>query len=74
MHSKSFQYRKMKTEWRNNVYLARSRIAGLGLYAAKDIEKHTMIIEYIGYLIRNEIAERNERLYNQQVRRSRLLA
>lgn len=28
VHSKSSQYRKMKTEWRNNVYLARSRIAG----------------------------------------------
>ena len=67
VHSKSSQYRKMKTEWRNNVYLARSRIAGLGLFAARDIEKHTMVIEYIGLLIRNELAERNERLYEQQV-------
>ena len=67
VHSKSSQYRKMKTEWRNNVFLARSRIAGLGLYAARDIEKHTMVIEYIGQLIRNEIAERNERLYETQV-------
>jgi len=67
VHSKSSQYRKMKTEWRNNVYLARSRIAGLGLFAARDIEKHTMVIEYVGLLIRNEIAERNERLYEQQV-------
>ena len=67
VHSKSSQYRKMKTEWRNNVYLARSRIAGLGLYAARDIEKHTMVIEYIGQLIRNEIAERNEKLYEQEV-------
>ncbi len=68
VHSKSVQYRKMKTDWRNNVFLARSRIAGLGLYAAKDIEKHTMVIEYIGQLIRNEIAERNELLYTQTVR------
>ena len=67
VHSKSSQYRKMKTEWRNNVYLARSRIAGLGLFAARDIEKHTMVIEYIGLLIRNELAERNERMYEQQV-------
>lgn len=67
VHSKSSQYRKMKTEWRNNVYLARSKIAGLGLYAARDIERHTMVIEYIGQIIRNEIAERNEKLYEQQV-------
>lgn len=26
VHSKSSQYRKMKMEWRNNVYLARSKI------------------------------------------------
>lgn len=67
VHSKSSQYRKMKMEWRNNVFLARSRIQGLGLYAVKDIEKHTMVIEYIGLLIRNEIAERNERIYEEQV-------
>lgn len=38
VHSKSSQYRRMKTEWKSNVYLARSRIQGLGLYAARDIE------------------------------------
>merc|ERR1711997_291224 len=32
-------YRKMKQEWRQNVVLARSRIQGLGLYAARDLEK-----------------------------------
>ncbi|KAH8023964.1 hypothetical protein HPB51_020637 [Rhipicephalus microplus] len=68
VHSKSSQYRRMKTEWRNNVYLARSGIQGLGLYAARDIECHTMIIEYIGQLIRNEIAERNEAIYEAQNR------
>ncbi|GFY42913.1 hypothetical protein TNIN_142091 [Trichonephila inaurata madagascariensis] len=68
VHSKSSQYRKMKIEWRNNVYLARSRIQGLGLYAARDMEKHTMVIEYIGQLIRNEISERNEAIYDAQNR------
>ncbi|XP_054161923.1 histone-lysine N-methyltransferase 2C-like [Oppia nitens] len=68
VHSKSSQYRKMKMEWRNNVYLARSGIQGLGLYAVRDIEKHTMVIEYIGLLIRNEIAERNERIFEAQNR------
>ncbi|NWU94031.1 KMT2D methyltransferase, partial [Upupa epops] len=66
VHSKSSQYRRLKTEWKNNVYLARSRIQGLGLYAAKDIEKHTMVIEYIGTIIRNEVANRREKIYEEQ--------
>ncbi|RXM94880.1 Histone-lysine N-methyltransferase 2D [Acipenser ruthenus] len=66
VHSKSSQYRRLKTEWKNNVYLARSRIQGLGLYAAKDLEKHTMVIEYIGTIIRNEVANRREKIYEEQ--------
>ncbi|MED6262805.1 hypothetical protein ATANTOWER_026359 [Ataeniobius toweri] len=65
-HSKSAQYRRMKAEWKSNVYLARSRIQGLGLYAARDIEKCTMVIEYIGTIIRSEVANRKERLYETQ--------
>ncbi|XP_061189089.1 histone-lysine N-methyltransferase 2C-like [Saccostrea echinata] len=68
VHSKSAQYRKLKTEWRTNVYLGRSRIQGLGLFAAHDLEKHTMVIEYIGYLIRNEVANRKEISYEEQNR------
>ncbi|XP_032377385.1 histone-lysine N-methyltransferase 2D isoform X2 [Etheostoma spectabile] len=68
VHSKSSQYRRLKTEWKNNVYLARSRIQGLGLYAAKDLEKHTMVIEYIGTVIRNEVANRREKVYEEQNR------
>ncbi|CAF5103063.1 unnamed protein product [Rotaria magnacalcarata] len=41
---------------------------GLGLFAARDLEKHTMIIEYIGELIRNEVANKREKLYEQQNR------
>ncbi|CAB1432000.1 unnamed protein product [Pleuronectes platessa] len=67
-HSKSSQYRRMKAEWKSNVYLARSRIQGLGLYAARDIEKFTMVIEYIGTIIRSEVANRKERLYESQNR------
>ena len=40
---------------------------GLGLFAARDLEKHTMVIEYIGELIRNEVAEYREKLYDSQV-------
>lgn len=93
--SKSTQYRKLKTEWRQNSYLAKSRIQvneiyiflfvffvlsinsmilnfcllqGLGLFAARDLEKHTMVIEYIGEVIRNEVANKREKLYEQQNR------
>ncbi len=66
--SKSAQIKKLKTEWKSNVYLAKSRIQGLGLFAARDLEKNTMIIEYIGDLIRNEVANRRERLYQSQNR------
>ncbi|KAG9510228.1 Histone-lysine N-methyltransferase trr [Fragariocoptes setiger] len=67
-YPKPSQYRKMKSEWRNNVKLARSDIQGLGLYAARDIKKYTMIIEYTGYLIRNEIAEIMERRHEEKGR------
>ena len=40
---------------------------GLGLFADRDLEKHTMVIEYIGQLISNEVAEKREKIYEQQV-------
>lgn len=43
-------------------------IQGLGLFAGRDLEKHTMVIEYIGELIRNEVANHREKLYEQQNR------
>jgi len=58
----------MKLEWRNNVYLARSKIQGLGLYAARDLERHTMVIEYIGEIIRHELSESREKQYESRVR------
>ena len=59
----------MKTEWRRNVYLARSKIQGLGLFAARDMDKNAMIIEYVGELIRNEVANHRERVYDLLVRK-----
>lgn len=73
VHSKSSQYKKMKLEWRNNVFLARSKIQGLGLYAARDLEKHTMVIEYIGEVIRGELSELREKQYEDKVRFSNYL-
>jgi len=61
--SKTAQYRRMKSEWKNYVLLCKSRIQGLGLFAVRDIEPNTMIIEYIGSLIRNEVANKRERIY-----------
>ena len=68
VQSKSSQYRKMKQEWRQNVVLARSGIQGLGLYAARDLEKHQMIIEYIGEVIRTELTDIREKRYEAQNR------
>ncbi|VDK36250.1 unnamed protein product [Taenia asiatica] len=66
--SPSTQYRALQSEWRNNVLLARSKIQGLGLFASRDIEKSEFIIEYLGQLIRNEVGNRRERLYESQSR------
>ncbi|XP_035994099.1 histone-lysine N-methyltransferase 2C isoform X7 [Fundulus heteroclitus] len=68
VHPRSSQYRWMKSEWRSNVYLARSRIQGLGLFAARDIEKQTMVIEYNGTVLRNEVAIRKAKVYRSQNR------
>ena len=57
----------MKMDWKRNVYLARSKIEGLGLFAARDLEKNTMVIEYVGELIRNEVANSRERCYEVEV-------
>uniref|UniRef100_A0AAV2JSA3 [histone H3]-lysine(4) N-methyltransferase n=1 Tax=Knipowitschia caucasica TaxID=637954 RepID=A0AAV2JSA3_KNICA len=68
VHPRSSQYRWMKSEWKANVYLARSRIQGLGLFAARDIEKQTMVIEYTGTVLRNEVANRKEKTYRSKNR------
>lgn len=58
-----FAVQKLKLKWRNNVFLALSKIQGLGLYTAQDLEKHTMAIEYIGEVIQTEVSELHEKLY-----------
>ncbi|GLG97653.1 Histone-lysine N-methyltransferase trr [Gryllus bimaculatus] len=45
-----------------------SKIQGLGLYAARDLERHTMVIEYIGEVIRTELSELREKLYESKNR------
>ncbi|XP_016897904.1 histone-lysine N-methyltransferase 2C isoform X2 [Cynoglossus semilaevis] len=68
VHPRSSQYRWMKSEWRANIYVGRSRIQGLGLFSARDIEKQTMVIEYNGTILRNEVAKRKMEIYRSQNR------
>lgn len=66
--SASSKYRALQSEWRYNVALARSKIQGLGLFASRDIERNEFIIEYVGQLIRNEVGNKREHLYESQGR------
>lgn len=50
-----------------DCFICRSKIQGLGLYAARDLEKHTMVIEYIGQVIRTEVSELREKQYDLRV-------
>ena len=58
--------RVMRDAFNFNLYF-RSKIQGLGLYAARDLEKHTMVIEYIGEVIRSELSELREKQYEAKV-------
>lgn len=49
------------------MFFTRSKIQGLGLYAARDLEKHTMVIEYIGEIIRSQLCDYREKLYEAKV-------
>jgi SET domain-containing protein len=40
----------------------------LGLYAARDLEKHQMVIEYIGEVIRSDLTDLREKRYTEQNR------
>ncbi|CDS42222.1 histone lysine N methyltransferase MLL3 [Echinococcus multilocularis] len=59
----SHQYRRLRSEFHNNVAFGRSRIQGFGLFAAQDLEPNTIVIEYIGELIRLELANKREKEY-----------
>lgn len=42
---------------------------GLGLFAARDMEKQTMVIEYNGTILRKEVAIMKEKIYRSQVKK-----
>ncbi|VDD76828.1 unnamed protein product [Mesocestoides corti] len=64
----SHQYRHLKREFQSNVAFGRSRIQGFGLFAAHDLEQNTIVIEYIGELIRLELANKREKEYESRNR------
>ena len=41
----------------------RSHIHGWGLFTKADLQKHTMVIEYMGELIRNVVSDKREKDY-----------
>ena len=45
---------------------ARSGIHGWGLYALEHIAADEMVIEYVGEVVRNEVADRREKQYEQK--------
>ncbi|VEN56916.1 unnamed protein product [Callosobruchus maculatus] len=56
-----WQYTQLKKYWRKNVYVTSSKIHGMGLFAARSLQKYCMIVEYLGEVIRTEVAECRER-------------
>ncbi|KAJ8906395.1 hypothetical protein NDN08_002888 [Rhodosorus marinus] len=52
----------LKTQ-RKNLRAGKSRIHGLGLYAVESIEAGEYVVEYIGELVRNSVADSRERMY-----------
>lgn len=48
----------------NKVYVGPSLIHKRGLFARDKIKKETIVIEYVGEVIRNEIADEREKYYN----------
>lgn len=57
---------KQMFKWISTLF-CRSKIQGIGLYAARDLENDTIIIEYIGEIIRSVLSDVREQIYEAQV-------
>lgn len=44
--------------------VAKSQVAGLGLFVAEDVKKDSLLGEYVGEIISQEEAERRGRVYD----------
>ncbi|KAK4536828.1 hypothetical protein CDCA_CDCA10G2853 [Cyanidium caldarium] len=58
------QYRQMQADVRATCIPLRSRIAGFGLFALRDLEPETFVIEYAGECIAAPVSDVRERYYN----------
>ncbi len=47
--TKTAQYRKLKSDWKNIVLLSKSRIQGLGLFATRDIDAVSSVKDFYDY-------------------------
>lgn len=59
-------YRQMKTKLKNRLQIQRSPIHEWGLFAKEDIKENEMIIEYVGELIRQKMADIREKKYTEK--------
>lgn len=57
------RFRQLKKTVKNTVDVFRSEIHGRGLFAKRDIEAQEMVIEYSGQLIRSELTDKREKMY-----------
>eukprot|EP01135_Chromosphaera_perkinsii_P002293 Nk52_evm79s221 gene=Nk52_evmTU79s221 len=58
------QYRQFKDSFKKLTRVGRSPIHGRGLFSACNLEKDQLIIEYVGELIRSNIADVREKYYD----------
>eukprot|EP00038_Savillea_parva_P005319 m.151153 g.151153 ORF g.151153 m.151153 type:complete len:724 (+) comp11695_c0_seq3:500-2671(+) len=62
--TESQQYRRLAEVSRSSTYVAKSMIQGMGVRAARPFKEGEMVIEYVGELVRKQISEHRERMYN----------
>ncbi|XP_025421628.1 histone-lysine N-methyltransferase trithorax isoform X2 [Sipha flava] len=60
------KYRNMNKALTSTVGVCRSDIHGRGLFCLRDIEQGEYVIEYTGEVIRSEVSDVRERLYNKK--------
>ncbi|KAJ7216625.1 hypothetical protein GGX14DRAFT_359065 [Mycena pura] len=61
----SFKFNQLQTR-KKHLRFARSPIHDWGLYAMERISRGEMVIEYVGEIIRAQVAEKREKLYERQ--------
>ncbi|KAJ7628501.1 hypothetical protein FB45DRAFT_748637, partial [Roridomyces roridus] len=61
----SFKFNQLQTR-KKHLRFARSPIHDWGLYAMEKISRGEMVIEYVGEIIRAQVAEKREKIYERQ--------